>query len=155
MLGDVILMKLDAFQGKRKVEDRWSEVKYVVIHQVTNDVPVYEVRDDGGNVKVTHSNRLFLVAPTRDVAMPLEGRKSVSYVGTTQSALVELTPLEWKGETSYNNVEGVLTQHLASCVPLGWVDGILQPLPSVALRPTVCGLSSGEGTSSFSDEDIH
>ena len=31
----------------------------------------------------------------------------------------------------------------------------VQPLPSVALRPTVCGLSSGEGTSSFSNKDVH
>ena len=62
MLGDVILMKLDAFQGKRKVKDRWSEVEYVVTRQVASDVPAYEVKDDGGNVKVTHHNRLFLVA---------------------------------------------------------------------------------------------
>ena len=47
MLGDVILMKLDTFQGKRKVKDRWSEAEYMVICQVTNDVPAYEVRDDG------------------------------------------------------------------------------------------------------------
>ena len=71
MLGDVILMKLDTFQGKRKAKDRWSEVEYVVTHQVTNDVPVYEVRDDGRNVKVAHHNRLFLVAPARDVATAL------------------------------------------------------------------------------------
>ena len=94
MLGDIILMKLDAFQGKRKAKDRWSEVEYVVTCQVTNDMPVYEVRDDGGNVKVTHCNRLFLVAPARDVTMPLWGSESVSYVGTAQSTLAELTPLE-------------------------------------------------------------
>ena len=155
MLGDVILMKLDVFQGKRKAEDRWSEVEYVVTYQVANDVPMYEVRDDGRNVNVTHHNRPFLVAPTRDVTMPLGGSKSISYVGTTQSTLAELTPLECKSETSESDVEGVLTWHLTSHVPLGWVDGILWPLPSVALRLTVCGLSSGEGTSSFSDEDIH
>ena len=63
MLGDIILMKLDAFQGKRKAKDRWSEVEYVVIHQVTSDVPTYKVKDDGGNIKVIHCNRLFLVAP--------------------------------------------------------------------------------------------
>ena len=63
MLGDVILMKLDVFQGKRKVKDRWSEVEYVVTHQVTNDVLAYEMRDDGRNVKATHYNRLFLVTP--------------------------------------------------------------------------------------------
>ena len=63
MPGDIVLMKLDAFQGKRKAKDRWSEVEYVVTRQVTNDVPMYKVRDDGRNVKVTHCNRLFLVAP--------------------------------------------------------------------------------------------
>ena len=94
MPGDVVLMKLDEFQGKRKAKDRWSEVEYVVTHQVTNDVPMYEVRDEGGNVKVTHHNRLFLVAPARDVATPLGGSESISYVGTAQSPLVELTPLE-------------------------------------------------------------
>ena len=57
MPGDVILMKLDAFQGKRKAKDRWSEVEYVVTCQVANDVPTYEVKDDGRNVKVTHHNK--------------------------------------------------------------------------------------------------
>ena len=95
MPGDVILMKLDAFQGMRKAKDRWSEVEYVVTCQVANDMPTYEVKDDGGNIKVAHHNRLFLVAPTRDAAMPLGGSKSVSYVGTTRSTLVELTPLKW------------------------------------------------------------
>ena len=71
MPGNVILMKLDTFQGKRKAKDRWSEVEYVITHQVTNDVPTYKVRDDCRNVKVTHHKRLFLVAPARDVAMPL------------------------------------------------------------------------------------
>ena len=52
-------------------------------------------------------------------------------------------------------VDGVLTQHLASHILLGWVDGVLWPLPLVALRPTLHGLRSGEGTSSFSDKDVH
>ena len=73
MPGDVILMKLDAFQGKRKVKDRWNEVEYVVICEVANGVPTYEVKDDGGNIKVAHRNRLFLVAPMGDVTMHLGG----------------------------------------------------------------------------------
>ena len=88
------------------------------------------------------------MAPARDVTMPLGGSESISYVGTAQSTLAEL-------EMSESDAEGAMTWHLTSHVLLGWVDGILWPLPSVALRPTVCGLSSGEGTSSFSDEDIH
>ena len=86
MPGDVVLMKLDEFQGKRKVKDRWSKVEYVVVRQVTNDVPAYVVKDDGGNVKVIHYNRLFLVATAREVATPLDGGKCISYVSATRSA---------------------------------------------------------------------
>ena len=133
MPGDVVLMKLDVFQGKRKAKDRWSEAEYMVVCQVTDDVPAYKVRDDGRNVKVTHHNRLFLVAPAREDAMPLGGNKSISDEGTTQSALAELTPLKWRSETPESEEDEVLTQHLTSHVSLGWIDGILWPLPSVAL----------------------
>ena len=91
MPGDVVLMKMDTFQGKGKVKDRWSEVDYVVVHQVTNDVLTYKVRDHGGNIKVAHHNRLFLVAPAKEDATPLGGSESISDEGTAQSALVELS----------------------------------------------------------------
>ena len=71
MPGDIDLMKLDVFQGKRKVKDRWSKAEYMVVHQVADDVPTYEVQDNSGNVKVIHHNRLFLVAPTKEDATPL------------------------------------------------------------------------------------
>ena len=112
-------MKLDAFHRKRKVKDRWSEAKYVVTCQVTNDVPAYEVRDDGGKVKIIHCNRLFLVAPASDDATSLGRSKSVSYEGATWSALAEFTPLEWNSEMPESDVNGALTWHLASHVPLG------------------------------------
>ena len=67
------------------------------------------MKDDGRNMKVTHHNRLSLVAPMRDIAMPLGGGKSISYICTTQSALVELTPLECGREISESKVEGALT----------------------------------------------
>ena len=56
MLGDIVLKKANAFQGKMKVKDCWSKVEYEVIHQVTNGVPSYEIKDSSGNVKVTHHN---------------------------------------------------------------------------------------------------
>ena len=105
----------------------------MVVCQVTDDVPIYEVRDYGRNVKVAHHNRLFLVAPAKEDSTPLGGSKSISDEGATCSALVELTPLEWKSEIPESEVEEVLTRHLTSCVLFGWIDGILQPLPSVAL----------------------
>ena len=109
MLDDEVLMKLEVFQGKRKAKDRWSEAEYVIIRQVTNDVPMYKVRDDGRNVKVAHHNRLFLVAPAKEDAMPLGGSESVSDEGATQSTLAELTPLEWNSEIPESDVDEVLT----------------------------------------------
>ena len=54
--GDVVLMKNDAYQGKRKVKDRWSETEYVVVCQVTDGIPTYEVKDEAGNVKTVQCN---------------------------------------------------------------------------------------------------
>ena len=62
MPSEVMLMKADAFQGKRKVMDWWSKVEYVVVRYVADDMPTYEVHDDDRNVKVIHRNQLFLVA---------------------------------------------------------------------------------------------
>ena len=54
--GNMVLMKNDAYQGKRKVKDWWSETEYVVVRQVTDGVPMYEVKDEAGNVKTVHCN---------------------------------------------------------------------------------------------------
>ena len=56
MLGDTVLKKADAFQGKRKVKDRCSEVEYEVICQVANGMPSYEIKDPSSNLQVTHCN---------------------------------------------------------------------------------------------------
>ena len=56
VLGDVVLMKNDAYQGKRKVKDQWSKTEYVVVRQVADGVPAYEVKDEAGNVKTVHHN---------------------------------------------------------------------------------------------------
>ena len=50
-------------------------------------MPAYEVKDDGGNLKVTHHNRLFQVAPMRDATTALGGSKSVSYVDMAWSVV--------------------------------------------------------------------
>ena len=55
-LGDIVLMKNDAYQGKQKVKDQWSETEYVVVCQVADGVPAYEVKDEAGNIKTIHRN---------------------------------------------------------------------------------------------------
>ena len=71
-------MKNDAYQGKQKVKDWWSETEYVVVHQVTDGMPAYEVKDEAGNVKTIHCNWLFLVATPMEAIMPLGAGASIS-----------------------------------------------------------------------------
>ena len=76
--GDMVLMKNDAYQGKWKVKDRWSETEYVVVCQVADGMPAYEVKDEAGNVKTIHCNRLFLVAIPMEAVTPLGAGASIS-----------------------------------------------------------------------------
>ena len=85
------------------------------------------------------------MATPRGDATPLGGSESASEEGAAWSALAELTPLEWESEVPESEVDGALTRCLTSHVLLGWVDGILWPLPSVAPQPTLLGLGAGDG----------
>ena len=76
--GDVVLMKNDAYQGKWKVKDWWSETEYVVVRQVTDGVPAYEVKDEAGNVKTIHCHWLFLLAIPMEAVTPLGAGASIS-----------------------------------------------------------------------------
>ena len=37
--GNLVLVKTDAFKGKRKIRDRWEEDTWEVVHQIVTDVP--------------------------------------------------------------------------------------------------------------------
>ena len=63
--------------------------------------------------------------------MPLNKNENADVDMSTWSALAELTPLEFEKDLPKDQMERCLTQHLASHVPLGWVDGVLRPLPMV------------------------
>ena len=75
---DVVLMKNYVFQGKQKVKDQWSETEYVVVRQVTDGVPTYEVKDEAGSVKTLHRSWLFLVATPKEAITPLGVGASIS-----------------------------------------------------------------------------
>ena len=87
--GDVVLMKNDAYQGKLKVKDWWSETEYVVVCQVADGVPAYEVKDEAGNVKTIHHNRLFLVAAPKEAITPLRAGTPISEENIFWSTCVE------------------------------------------------------------------
>ena len=112
-----MLKKADAFQGKRKVKDWWSKVEYEVIRQVANGVPLDEIKDSSGNVKITHHNQLFLLATPRGEVTPLCESEDADTSMSTWSSLAELTPLECEDDLPKDNMERCLTQHLTSHVP--------------------------------------
>ena len=45
---DLILVKVDAFMGKRKIKDRWEEYTWEVVHQIMTDIPSYKVMNQHG-----------------------------------------------------------------------------------------------------------
>ena len=107
MLGDTVLKKADAFQGKRKVKDWWSEVEYEAICQVVNGVPSYEIKDASSNLQVAHCNRLFLLATPQGKVIPLSKNENADLGVSAQSTLAELTPLECEDHLPKDLMEGV------------------------------------------------
>ena len=127
----------------------------MVVCQVTDGVPAYEVKDEAGSIKTVHHNRLFLVATPAGDAMPLGAGTPLSEENAAQSTLAELTSLEAESDLSEGCMDGADTLSPTSRVPLGWVGGVLWPLPSVVPRPTLIGLGAGDGVWSQSDEEVH
>ena len=154
--GNVMLMKNDAYQGKWKVKDWWSETEYVVVCQVADGIPAYEVKDEAGNVKTIHHNQLFLVATPVGAVTPLGAGTPHSEENVAQSTHVESTSLEVESDSLEGSVDGDDPLSPTGRVPLGWVGGVLWPLPSVALRLTMLtGLGAGDGVWSQSNEEVH
>ena len=52
--GDLVLVKVDAWKGKRKIKDRWDEETWEVSRQIVADVPSYEVMNQHGRSQVLH-----------------------------------------------------------------------------------------------------
>ena len=46
--GDLVLVKADAWKGKRKIKDRWEEETWEVVHQITAYVPSYKGKNQHG-----------------------------------------------------------------------------------------------------------
>ena len=88
--------------------------------------------------------------------MPLGAGLLLSEENVAQSTLVECTSLEVESDSPEGFMDGADTLSPISRVLLGWVGGVLQPLLSVALRPTIWrGLGAGDGVWSQSDEEVH
>ena len=54
--GDLVLVKADAFKGKRKIKDRWEKDTCEVVSQIATDSPSYKMMDQCGRSCILHQN---------------------------------------------------------------------------------------------------
>ena len=52
--GDLVLVKMDAWKGKRKIKDQWDEETWEVSWQIAADVPSYKVTNQYRWSQVLH-----------------------------------------------------------------------------------------------------
>ena len=82
---------------------------------------VQEIKDASSNLQVAHHNQLFLLATPQGEVMPMNKNEDVNSSVSTQSALAELTLMEYEKDLPKDLKERCQTHHhLASCVLLGW-----------------------------------
>ena len=67
--GNLVLVKADAWKGKRKIKDRWEEETWQVVHQIMADVPSNKVINQHGWSQVLHQNWPLLIVS--EVGVPL------------------------------------------------------------------------------------
>ena len=67
--GDMVLVKADAWKGKRKITDRWEEETWEVVHQITADIPSYKVMNQHSRSQVLHQNHLLIITSEIGILM--------------------------------------------------------------------------------------
>ena len=88
--------------------------------------------------------------------MPLGVGTSISKEDVVRSTWAEHTFLQVESNSPEGSMDGADTLSPTSRVLLGWVGGVLRPLPSVAPRPTMWrGIGAGDRAESLSDEEVH
>ena len=92
--GDLVLVKADAWKGKRKIKDRWGEETWKVLRQIMTDVPSYEVTNQHGWSRVLHQNWLLLI--TSEVGIPYVWATVMHRTGVPVPPLARLPPWEVK-----------------------------------------------------------
>ena len=122
--GDLILVKANAFKGKRKIRDRWKEEKCEVVCQIATDVPSYKVMDQCGWSCILHQNQLLLVASEAGIPLCIGVHHAwdrctspTPCKPTSKGKEDMMMPQECSGRA--------VTQCLASKTSLGWINGKL------------------------------
>ena len=124
MPGDVDWMKVNPFQGKRKIDGRWDEADYEIARQVANGSSSYEKQDLSSKLKAPHCNRFFLVSTPHGASMALCQNEYANIDLTTHSAPSEFTLKECNMDLPRNKREEQQSQCSTSFSPYRQVDGV-------------------------------
>ena len=90
--GDVVMVRIDGFVGKRKVKDQWEDRGFIIKSQL-EDWPIYKVKcltpDDWQKPKywILHQNCLLLV--TNEDASDIPGQAQAEVTPTVLNATLE------------------------------------------------------------------
>ena len=131
--GNLVLVKADAFKGKRKIRDRWEGEACEVVHQIATDIPSYEVMNQCGQSHILHQNWLVLVRSEVDIPLCIG-------VHHAWDRCISPTPCKPTAKGSegrimpQGNSGWAVTQHPSSKTSLGWINGKLQLLPWMSAR---------------------
>ena len=126
--GDLVLVKADAWKGKRKIKDRWEEETWEVVHQIAADVPSCEVMNQCGQSQVLHQNWLLLIAS--EIGIPLCMGSHHTWDRCTSPTPCKTTSVGGEKRRMPQEESGkVVTQWPTSKASLGWKNGKLQLLP--------------------------
>ena len=118
--GNLVLVKADAFQGKRKLKDRWEDKPHEVVCQIMTDVPSHKVTDQHGQSHVLHYNWLLLIAS--ETGVPLCGcLPSMQQMYQPQPSQANSQGSD--SETMPQEDSGLaINQHQARKTSLGWIN---------------------------------
>ena len=131
--GNLVLVKADAFKGKSKIRDRWEDEACEVVHQITTDIPSYEVRDQHRQSCILHQNQLILV--TSEVGILLCVGVHHAWDRCTSPTPVKPTFEGSESRVTLQEHGGlVVTRCPASKTSMGWINGKLQLLPWTSAR---------------------
>ena len=137
--GNLVLVKADAFKGKRKIKDRWEDETCEVVSQIMTDIPSYKVTDQCGQSCILHQNWLLLVASETGVPLCVSVHQAWDWF--TSPTPVKPTPKCSESKiTPWEDSSLAVTQCQASQTSLGWINWELWLLPW-----TSTGVSTEDG----------
>ena len=119
--GDLVLVKADAFKGKRKIKHRWEEDAWEVMHQITTDVPSYEVANQCGRSCILHQNWLLLIMSEVGIPWCI----GICHAQDRSTSPTPCKPTSTGSETKMMPQESsgsVVTQCPARKTSLGWIN---------------------------------